>query len=322
MRAKFNKLISVLCVVLVCSLFCGCEASIDLYDMQDEDAWYFDLDVTLSEELDSALKKSATDSVKHGHKWKVGEWLNDYFAVTSRLFGYTYLYKGEYTLSGGKKTYSFTDITVPKARTEQNAHIVDGLTYDSEPQVTTNLFVRTINVVRDDRYNFWVRSLEDEIAKGDGGEGASTLMGIILYGVGYYTAVDGETVYVEELPAFTKAFGVKLDGYTEIMLTDFWYASAKMNVNTRYRPIATNGGGAFYIFDKTVGDGDTEVAYEYYRADPTGWYIVAAALGGATVGIVILLAYLKKRRELKKMRPKTRDEFPYDPFGGDVDPFA
>lgn len=317
---KTVKVFALAVALIATALFAGCDAGVSLYEARGEDGWYFALDVSVDSALESELHANAAYSDKLGKEWTLGDWLYDYFGLTSEIYGYEFKYDGVRNEKGGRRVYGFYDIFVPDKTLR--GELSDGLTLEGETDVTTNLFMRTVRVVRDGRFDFWIRSLEDAVSSGDSGEGGKTLMGMILYGVGHYETKDGELTYVEDLPGFTTAFGVPLNGYTEMLLTDFWLASKKMNVACDAKLGTDDSKNVYYVFNRRLGDEDEKVEYEYFRADPTGWYLVAIAAGGAAVGIGILAANIIKRRKDKKPKPTVRDNFPYDPFDGNIDPFA
>lgn len=309
------------CLIVVLALFTGCDASVRLYERgQDDDAWYFDLCIDIPSELEDTLVKNAAYSESHGRKWTPDYWLRDYFKITSELYGYTYKYDIKRNPDGDGRTYMFYDIVIPKKTIREE--LGKGLTYSGTTDITTNLFIRTINVVRDNRFDFWIRSLNKAAENGDTGNGGDTLMAMILYGAGHYENIGGVLSYVEDLPGFTDAFKVPLNDYTEIMLTDFWLASSKMNVACDKIIPTDNSKYVYYVFNKRIEDGETKVAYRYFRADPTGWYLVAIACGGVAVGLGFLAAYIVKKRKNKTPKQSVKDSFPYDPFGGNIDPFA
>lgn len=327
---------SAVCAVLIAVLlFCtGCDTEIDVYEQQDEDYWYFGIDIGLGNALDKRLNDTAAFSEKHNGKWTVENWLIDYFDELSEISGFLYRYDGIYNDTAAKRRlYSFT-VNVPKKTAERD--VADGLTLSSDVEQKTNLFVRTINVVRDDRFNYWIKQFGDVMDRFDSDDPQPmdnrTLTGILLFG----TRVNGEV----RLPGFADAFPeAQTSEATEILLRNFWYASKKMNVAyDNMMPVYNSDGrrdtyGVYYVFEKTVGTGETQVSYEYYRADPTGWYLVAIAVGGITVGICIAIAVWRKRKKNKKPPEKPEDLFPYDPFAdffgnntppnaNDNDPFA
>lgn len=361
MKTRFT-IKSLLCAILaaVMLLFCGCNAEIHVYEDQDDDYWYFMWELRLSTALDSKFNGSAAFSDSHNAKWTIDSWLNDYFAVLSEDYRFEYRYDGKYNDENAKQANYRFYINVPKATTSEE--LSGALTLSGTTDVHTNLFIRSISVVRDDRFNWWISEYEQVRKRYDEGEAElgdfQSIMGILLFGCRnlypQYTnpaetpdIADSSFFYDSQLgywcknvlPGFSDAFeAVEMDEYTELILKNFWYASKKMSVAYDNKwSIEDDNNHVYYEFDKSVGDGSTDIEYTYYRADPTGWYIVAILLGGAAVGVCFWVAHLNKRRKSKQPPVKVQDDFPYDPFsdffgGGEnqgggnenhnIDPFA
>ncbi len=373
MKTRKTKkfLLCVLLVVFVLSLTACDGMRLDVYEQQDEDNWYFEVDVVLNRTLVRTLESSAVYSAAHKHTWTVSDWLADYFEILQESFGFSYRYVGELN-ENESQVYTFV-VNIPKSTSSTELSEGLSLTEGATQDVKTNLFVRTVSVARDDRFNYWVRlfnsaydryvaATEDKrlyptTGDGDFKANCQSFMGSLLFGFveiradlkpqdvegaqGFW-ADDKGNVYTKLLPGLTEAFpAVNLDAYTNVLLRNYWYASKKMNVNYDNKVGAADSDGTpdtygvYYLFEKTVGEGDTTVEYEYYRADPTGWYLVAIAVGGLTVLIAYLVARNKKRRQEKQPPAKVQDSFPYDPFAdyfngegnggndsGKIDPFA
>lgn len=350
-------LLSVLFALTVFALTACSGVEIDVTERRDGDEWYFDVDIAVPQTMVNSMNLTAAN--RSGNlKWTFGDWLERYLEVTSENHGLESKYLGS---AENGTIYSFS---VYAAKGTTVPTLIDALdvTADVTPKVRTNLFYRTVNVERDDRFNYWIKAYEQARAKfiDDGSvkeiSDYQTVVGIILFGCRdvysqYKTAEeavrDGITdarydqksgvVYVETLPALWEAFPyaeemLKNAGYRDVVLRNFWYASRHINSNC-VRTVAakdsdgvTDRFGRYYVFEKDMGKGDTTVEYEYYRADPTGWYILAIVLALLTVGLVYLIA--RQREKNKSRQPQqVQDSFPYDPFadgmgGGSIDPFA
>lgn len=327
-KRTIKSIFCALIVVLTLFSLVGCGMEVDVYEQQDEDNRYFMIDFCPDDSLIATLEDGAAQSERHDGTWTLENWLCDYFAIIAELQGFTYRYD-KYIDDG--VLYSFT-VTVPKDTAGEE--IRDKLTLDSEMSIKTNLFMRTINVVRDDRFNVWISEYEEVLERFESDSPVpsdnATMLGIFLFGCGSYTGAEGE-IYEEELPGFTDAFpAAKPERYREVVLQNFWYASRKMNVNCDDRAYVRDSdgtvdkSGVYYIFRKEAGDGETLVEYEYYRADPTGWYIVALAGGGIAIGVVILVARYRDKKKHTPPPAQVKDLFPYDPFadnGGNINPF-
>ena len=351
-RKTIKSLVCALFAVIIMT-FAGCDARIDVYESSDDDFWYFRIDIGIPQAVDSLLNESAAASKRHNSKkWTLQTWFDDYFSDLSELYGFTYSFDGVYNDEAARqKVYRFNNVQIPKRK--GNEYLSDGLTLSGEYDVKTNLFFRTINTVRADRFNFWQKELDEAKARFDEGEQLlkdnNTAMGILIFGLieifpqyenkpnhpdiidnpDFIYDSESGMVYREVLPGFTEAFpAAELGEYTEIMLRNFWYASQKMNVECDDRLYVQDSNGTpdkkgvYYVFQKNVGDGETLVTYQYRRADPTGWYIVAIVAGGITVGLTVLAARVIKKQKEKLPPPKPKDSFPYDPFEGNIDPFA
>ena len=319
MRRFYKVIASLLLSVAVLFSLCGCGLDIELREVRNNDGWTFNrLDINLKSSLVEKLEATASNNgVK---KWTVGDWISAYMEVVSDMYGFRYEYDGSYN-ENGVKTYRYNSIVVKEK--DNDDYLTEALTLTGEQKVKEGFFIRRINVVRDDRFKWWIREFEDAyerfIMGGKDPNDNTTLMGIILFGCGYNTG--NPLTYVEILPAFTDAFpAADFNTYTQTALHDLWYASVKMNVSSSRRDYdrdiygnPTNTQKVYYIFDRKADDGETFVEYMYYRANPVGWYVVAILAGGAVVGLIFLGCYLNDKIK-SKPKVKTEDLFPYDPF--------
>lgn len=326
--------------------FAACDARIDVYEQQDEDNRYFMVEFALSKTLENKLNNEAANVGNTDKKWTVAGWLSAYFdAISDRDF--TAQYK-EKLNENGESIYRYL-VTVPIESDSKDVN--EAFTLHGDMDVKTNLFLRTISVKRDDRFNYWLKEYKEAAAR----KAANTvdpadhhsMMGIVVSGrIDTYPQyarydeeaerqgltwgnVDGKEVYHTVVcPSFFEAFPSAGD-YAELVLNNFWYASRKMNVacDEVIRAVDEYGDldkkGAYYLFSKYAGDDPSLVEYEYFRADPTGWYIVATVCGALAVLIVIGVAKYSDAYKNKPKAPTVKEQFPYDPFGDDsIDPFA
>lgn len=343
MRARIGKIFACFTLALLLLFATGCETEIDLYEQQDEDGWYFLLEVRLPASAADAINKGASTSRRRGEKWTIDAYVSDYLDVVGEAHGLQARLQGVYR-SNAHLLYRYA-ITVPK--TSASEQLTDALTLSGDTDSKSNGFIRTVNVVRDDRFNYWIRQFEDAEERFLAGEhpmDEASVLGILLFGCydiypqyayqpdnpdiannpEFLYDEESGTVYREKLPPLGTAFpSAQLDDFGEIALNNFWYASKKMTVacDAMYREEDDNR-GLYYLFAKTMDEGDTQVEYSYYRADPTGWYLTAIAGGGIAVGLAFLAAHLNKKRKNKQPKPQIKDNFPYDPFsdffsGGD-----
>ena len=238
-------------------------------------------------------------------------------------------------------------MTVPLESDSKDVN--EAFTLHGDMDVKTNLFLRTVSVKRDDRFNYWLKEYKEAAARKAAGQADPadhhSMMGIVVsgridtypqYSYGDEDAVrqkliwdsKNQVYYTEVCPSFFDAFPTAGD-YADLVLNNFWYASKKMNVSSdgfiyvmdEYNRLDKKN--VYYLFSKYAGDDPSFVEYEYFRADLTGWYIVALVGGALAVLIIICVAkYLDKRKNTQK--PLTvKEQFPYDPFGDDsIDPFA
>ena len=306
----------------VCALLCGCDAEIDVYEEQTEDAWYFVIDVRLSTALVRRMESTAAVDKNSGRKWTVDSWLNAYFTEVADGYGLQCSFAGTYNeADSNQKRYQF-NIVAPKADVRYD--LSEGLTLSGVSEVKTNLFIRKIDVVRDDRFNYFVEQFEDALSRYDDGVAndmdLQTAMGIVLFGYGSYVfdPDSGNTVLQWEFPGVFEAFPAAKqlkEEYKNVLLRNFCYASRHMQVAADdVFPIRNDNKNVYYLFEKTVGDGSTTVDYAYFRADPTGWYIVAILAGLAVTGIVSAVAKRQQKQRNKQPPAKPQDDFPYDPF--------
>ncbi len=281
---------------------------------QDDSGWVFDLYFTVDVSLENTLNDSASYSEVHNKQWTLADWLCDYFDAAGKIYGFTYEFSG-INAKRDPHVYEF-EITVPATADES---LTDGLILKGNAEVTANNgFIRTVSVVRDDRYNFFITDFENSYRKyvsaGEVAEDSKTLMEILLFGV--------QTDSVK-LAGITEAFPeLPIDEYTQTILTEFWLASSRMNVAYAEKVATSDRKYAYYIFEKEMGDGAGEVEYDYFIANPTGWYLIAIAAGGIAVVAVYLYARYANNKKRKPPKPTTKDLYPYDPFDGYGDPFA
>lgn len=345
MRSRLKKTVTALLALALILCFAGCEARIDVYEQQDENNKYFELNFVLTKSAESALNDSGMPMPSTG-TWTVDKWLSTYFsAIEDRDFAIRY--GGKYHDDDGNNIYRYF-VTVPLS--SDSSDVNEAFSLSGETDVKTNLFMRTVSVKRDDRFNYWLRSYAEAAARKEAGAPEPmdyhSMMGIVLngridtypqYQYGDEEAVRQGLVWNAEehvyqktvCPSFFEAFDTSED-VSDLVLNNFWYASQKMRVacDAKVYVQDENGvrdkKGVYYLFGKSVADGETAVEYEYFRADPTGWYLVALVCGALAVLLVILIAKQRDKRKNKPQKPRTQDQFPYDPFGEDgrIDPFA
>ena len=323
----------------------GCEgARIDVYEEQGENYRYFVVEFVLPKTLENTLNESAAP-LSATEKWTVQKWLAAYFdAISERDF---FVERGElYHEDAGHNNYRY-HVVVPVNSDSKDVN--EAFTLHGDIDVKTNLFLRTISVKREDRFNYWVREFNAAAARNESGNidpaDHHSMMGIVAsgridtypqYHYGDEAALRQNLVWDSEqsvyykvvCPSFFAAFPAA-GNYADLVLQNFWYASKKMNVVCDGEYDTTDEYGnidrktSSYLFSKYLHDGETFVEYEYFRADPTGWYLVALLGGGLAVLIVIGVAKYADTQKKKPQKPTLKEQFPYDPFGDDsIDPFA
>lgn len=324
--AKLKKWIVALVVVVLAGSFAACNAGVEVVDRGDDDNWYFDLHIKIDSTLVTVLEASATKNLlqESNRNWTVKDWLLTYFGVLADSRELTAEYNGAAQLNG-LHYYRFL-LTVPK-----NGNMKDKIGVESTSKVSTNLFIRTINAERQDRFNYWQQAFYAVYPRYESHTPLQSdyfdEMGMILFGARVYTG-DNETqgdgylydetygqYYRELLPAFGAAFTVAdvyMRNHSDFSLKTNWFASRNMLTSADKKIVGD--GGAYYVFEKTLGGGPSVIFYRYFRADPTGWYLLALVLGGLSVAAVLLFARQAKKKPPAKPQPK--DLFPYDPFDG------
>lgn len=335
-----NKIKYIICVCLLIAAFvlCGCGARVDVYEETDGENYYFNIDIGVDEALDSKLNASAAINEQTNKKWTLGSWFNAYMGELGKLYGFNYVYPGVMNeLASKSKIYRFMQITVGT----DNEYMNNALGLEGDYTVSTNLFFRTVKVERDDRFNYFISEFKDAYSRLESGPlsaDSETAMGIFLFGIrnvypyeSYpnpdpsfkYDEQTGE-VYKIALPAFGDVFDVDVSDYKKLDLRNFWHVTARIKAESDDTAIANINGSEkfYYVFSKEAGDGETVIRYSYLRADPTGWYIVAIVAGGIAVGISIWLVKRNKRKAAAPPPPQPQDDYPYDPFDGNIDPFA
>ena len=331
--------------LLLAFCFIGCNgARIDVYEQQDDDYRYFTVDFVLPKALETALNDSAA-SISATEKWTVQKWLRTYFdAISDRDF---IVKRGEvYHEDAQHNNYRYHIIVPMQSESED---VNEAFTLHGDMDVKTNLFLRTISVKREDRFNYWLKEYEAAAARNQAGKidpaDHHSMMGIVVSGrvdtypqyrygdeaatrQGLTWDADKSVYYKVVCPSFFETFPAAGD-YADLVLHNFWYASKKMNVASDGEFDTTDEygnldkKGSLYLFEKYANEGETFVEYEYFRADPTGWYLVALLCGGLAVLIVIAIAKSVDAQKKKTPKPTLKEQFPYDPFGDDsIDPFA
>lgn len=329
---KLKKLLVVLTLALLALGLTACNSGIDLYEGSDGNNWYFEMHISIDKTLLQVLESPASAEVNPAtrKKWTVEAWLLKYFETLVSPEALARDAKAEQlsTFADTKYTQYRFLLTVPKT-----GNMKDSVAVSTRREIKTNGFIRTINENREDRFNYWQNQFVDAYSRYILGQDKAlksdynTEMGVILFGARTYYDNPTEkqkaeltyddvqkSWYKVTLPPLREAFGaVDMATFGNFLLSDYWAGSRNLQSNYTKRYI-NNDGTILYLYQKTMGDGESTVISQYIRADPTGWYLTALFIGAATtLTIVLLCRYNKKKGSLKE---EVKNSLPPNPFEG------
>lgn len=283
-RKNPKRIIFLILACLVASALVGCGASVTVYDYSENGQRYNMYELSFDAATVERMESSAAES-DGGKKYTVAEYLYELFDD----FGYTFVdadISSGYTVRYRKAVSGGGDLAAA------------GTTLDFVRTSTENPFVRYYTEVSPNPFN-GVRKAYDTLEP----TRSSTMLERLKNGAVTFNEFGEPRV---GQPAITDAFpylkSVNPDG---LPLNYVRYGTSRMTSSGK--SIELGNKRAAYVFTRYFDDADAQIVFEYKRAVPYGWYIVALAAGGVVIG-VILLATRKK-----KQKPTLLDRFPYNP---------
>lgn len=280
-----KRIFSLIAVCAVALLLTGCGASLTVYDYTADGVRYHMYELSVDNSVVDGMEKTAVAD-KDGKKYSVKRYFYELFTG----FGYE-LVDAEQTDKAYTVRYRKPAIGTP-----------DLFKYGSKVEFKTeykeNPFVRTYKSVSPNPFN-GLREAYDEVEP----YRSSTVLEQLKNGI---VARDefGEwkVIFPSVRDAFPYVRGADPDG----LPLNYVFSGAR-----RMTPSGiTVGSGdrtAQYMFKRYFDRTATTVEFEYRRAVPYGWYLIALAAGAATIGIIVLATRKKKHK------PTLLERFPYNP---------
>lgn len=268
-------------------LLTGCGASLTVYDYTENGVHYNMYELSLDTELKNNMEQTAAIGAD-GKKYTVEK----YFGVLFSDFGYE-LVGAEFT----DKAY------VARYRKEIKQDAVSelfatGTEVSFDVSHTENPFLRTYTSVSPNPFN-GVRAAYDSAPP----QLSSTVAERLKNGsIAHNEYGEDVIAYHSVIDAFPYLKNFNPDG---LPLNYVRYGSKRMSSSGN--TLSTDGTVSAYGFTRYFDTTDTEIAFEYNRAVPYGWYITALAAGGAVFAAILFAT------RTKKQKPTLLDRFPYNP---------
>lgn len=261
-------------IAITAAIFVGCGASITVYDYISGGVRYNEYEIAIENTAIELLEATATTDAD-GEKYTVAGYLHTLFTE----FGYELTEAtdkdGTYTVKYRKAIYGTSELDRYGTAVEFTA------TSTSDP------FVRTITSVSPNPFN-GVRKAYDGIPNGR----SATILERVKNGLTVYNDhKDPNTVF----PAIDQAFPyLKGADYDGLLLKFVRVGSDRMDSSGVATPLGNRT--VRYEFSRYFDESETQITFEYKRAVPYGWYVVALILGA---GVFVLLRYVAKRHAVK-----------------------
>lgn len=285
-KLKRLILLAVLCFSAV--MLTGCGASVTVYDFVSDGTLYSMYELEIDRDTVERMEATAaTDD--DGEKYTVETYFFRLFTgygcelvdASSTDKAYTVRYRKQAV--GGKPELYETGQNVEFTTTH-----------------TENPFVRTYTAVSPNPFN-GVRAAYDAIDPNR----SSTLLERIKNGIVVRNEYDERSVVFPSIDAaFPYLKGANLDG---LLLNYERGGSSRMKSSGQSTELGDKT--SRYTFSRYFDLNDTQIAFEYRRPVPYGWYMTALAAGAVTIVVLTLVTRTKKQ----KQKPTLLDRFPYDP---------
>ncbi len=280
-----KRIIFAVIATLIAFVFIGCGASVTVYDYSEDGVRYNMYELSFDADTLENMERTAATDV-NGNKYKIEDYLYELFTD----FGYTPV---DATRDANGYTVCYRRAVGVSSELFQAGSTVEFVrTYKENP------FIRTYKDVSPNPFN-GVRETYDNIEPTH----SSTLLERIKNGAIAFDEF-GEPMMGQ--PALADAFpylkSANLDG---LPLNYVRYGTSRMTSSGK--SIETGDKTAAYVFTRYFDTTETQIAFEYKRAVPYGWYMTALIAGG----FVLLIFILATRK--KKEKPTLLDRFPYNP---------
>lgn len=281
-----KRIIFALLAGVAAFMLIGCGASVTVYDYTASDGLRYNM-YELSFDRDTLEKMESTAARdKNGVKYTVA----DYFYELFDDFGYEFV-GADFT--GGNYTVCYR-----KAVGGSSELAAAGTAVKFERTHSENPFIRTYKEVSPNPFN-GVREAYDAIEP----TRSSTLLERLKNGAIAFDEFGEPTVGQPSLvEAFPYLKSVNPDG---LPLSYVRYGTSRMTSSGK--TVDMGDKTAAYVFTRYFDTAETQIAFEYKRAVPYGWYMTALVAGAIVLTVIALVT------RTKKQKPSLLDRFPYNP---------
>lgn len=281
-----KRVIFVLLAAVAAFMLTACGASVTVYDYFGSDGQRYNA-YELAFDADTVRNAESTAAfAADGKRYTLASYLNELFDD----FGYEF--DGAQSVAGG-----YT-VRYRKAVNNDGELYRAGSAVEFKRTYTENPFVRTYTEVSPNPFN-GVRETYDNIEPTH----SSTILERLKNGAIAFDEFGEPTI---GQPAIDVAFpylkGADLDG---LPLRYVRYGTERMSSSGTSTNVGDNA--AAYVFTRYFDNTDTEIAFEFKRAVPYGWYMTAIVAGAIVLTVFVLVT------RTKKQKPTLLDRFPYDP---------
>ncbi len=284
-KKRAAKFVAVIAVALCACMLTGCGAALSVTDYVENGRRVNVYELSIERAVVQKMEASAAVD-PDGVRYTVPEYFRDLFDG----FGYE-LVSSEYGASGYRASFKRAFSSEPDLYGTGTAPEFV-YTHRDDP------FVRTYTAVAPNPFN-GVRAAYDAVTPAQSG----TVIQQLKNGkVAWNEYGELEVLFPSVGDAFPYVKGIDPDG---LLLEYVFVGSARMESSGSASKI--DGDRAAYAFSRYFDRTEREIAFEYRRPIPYGWYLVAIAAGGATVAIFVIAT------RKKKQKPTLLDRFPYNP---------
>ena len=278
-----------LTLVLAALVLSGCGASLTLYDYVEDGRRVNEYELKIDRATVDRMEQTATED-GDGVKYSVQRYFRELFssygyeltAASSTDDGYTARYKKSFNEGVTPEIYEIT-----------------GAMLEYETSITRNPFTAAIVRSAANPFN-GVRAAYDSVTDPDV---SGRLIEQLKNGKVAFDEYNERTVIFPSVQdAFPYLKGLDPD---RLLLGFAVDGSARMKSNGSATKLNKNY--SRYTFSRYFDTTERKIEFEYTRAVPHGWYIVALLAGVAVVAVIVLVT------RTKKQKPTLLDRFPYNP---------
>ncbi len=308
-----RKIAVFIMMILVVSVFAGCESGVEFKYASDEEKSYYYIDFMFDNTELSLLNGSSALRVSDYHVdgvesvaeiyWKVEDYLK---LLMANFSGFEYQDKDDETDPDRTYYMFYREMERPdeEPEEEENDGLPEGYTLNK------GLFIYTITVEQDNPFN--------EVRTAYNKNGASGIDAIDVFKYGASNPSNGKLL----MPSFSAAFpAFSYVGTGDLTLNYFLQTNSKL-ITESNKFFYDYNGNKYYLFESSLNEDNGKITFKYYRANSLGWNILSVAIGFIVVGALILLA----KYGPKKAPPPQRSRYriyeykkPDAPFGSDYE---